>query len=247
MTTSDNHTQLNIDDFANRFRARYVFKKNVNALLCFFIFLCGTSGVLYSVFVYHNSLFDRLRFMTIWGTIFTSVVSLVFSIVAILEVKKYTEVTSKVVYFLRLSSATTEVVILAVVLLALTPFIPDVPDLNSYTGIMMHLVVPITTVMSFIFNDSPIGKPKLIEPLIGTSYIAIYTTVMTILFGSGMIPSSKAPYSFLDFSSNSMRFKITCLIGVFVIGYIVSWILILLNMKFSWIWFTDLKKHRRRG
>jgi len=127
-------SEREIEEFSERFSKRYILKKKVNTLLCFFIALCGTTAVLYSRFVFHNSIFDRLRYMTFWGTIFTAVVSFIFGIVCIMEARKETEVTHRWVYFLRLSSATAEAVIFAVVMIGLLPIIPDDPDLSSYPG-----------------------------------------------------------------------------------------------------------------
>ena len=236
-----------IDEFAERFSKRYILKKRVNALLCFFIALCGATAVLYSRFIFHNALFDRLRYMTFWGTIYTSIVSFIFGFVCIREAAGQTEVTYRPVYFLRLSSATTESVIFAVVMFGLMPFVPDEPDLTSYPGIMMHLVVPFTTVMSFLLNDPPFGKPKPADPLKGTTFIALYAVVMGVIFGTGILPSEKAPYSFLDFENTSAAFKMASLIGIFAVGYGISLLLMRLNMKLSWIWFYDLKRLKKKG
>ncbi len=100
-----------IDEFGKQFSKRYILKKKVNAVLCFFIAFCGTTAVLYSRFIFQNALFDRLRYMTFWGTIFTSVISFIFGIVCFAEAYRETEVTYRHVYFVRLSSATTESVI----------------------------------------------------------------------------------------------------------------------------------------
>ena len=236
-----------IDRFADGFSKRYILKKKVNAFLCFFLAFMGTTAVLYSRFVFNNPLFDRLRYMTFWGTIFTSAVSFIFGIVCIIEAARETEVTYRPVYFLRLSSATTEAVIFTTVMVGLTPLVPDEPDVSSYPGIVMHLVVPIMTIASFLFNDSPIGRPKLLDPFKGTVFIAMYAVVMTIIFGTGMLSSEKAPYSFLDFDNTSMLFKLVCLVGIFATGYAVSWLLMRLNMKLSWIWFYSNKRTKRRG
>ena len=238
---------LDINEFSERFSRRYILKKRVNALLCFFIALCGTSAVLYSRFIFHNALFDRLRYMTFWGTIFTSAVSFIFGIVCIIEAKKETEVTYRWVYFLRLSSATTEAVILSVVMIGLMQIVPDNPDITSYPGFMMHLVVTTTTIASFLLNDSPLGKPKGLEPFKGTIFLATYAVVMTILFGTGTLGSERAPYSFLDFDHTSLLFRLLSLVCIFAIGYVVSWLLMRLNMKLSWIWFYDLKRAKKRG
>lgn len=247
MKQSPKVSEREIDEFRERFEKRYILKKRVNAVLCFFVALCGTTAVLYSRFVFHNSLFDRLRYMTFWGTIFTSAVSFIFGIVCIVEAARETELTYRPVYFLRLSSATTESVIFAVVMFGLTPLVPDQPDLSSYPGIMMHLVVPFTTVMSFLLNDPPIGKPKPADPLKGTIIIAVYAALMTMLFGTGVLSSEKAPYSFLDFDNTSMLFKLACLAGIFAVGYAVSWLLMRLNMKLSWIWFYDINRSKKKG
>lgn len=240
-------TEREIDEFAARFGRRYILKKRVNALLCFFIAFCGATAVQYSVFIFHNNLFDRLRYMTFWGTIFTTVVSFITGIVCIVEAAKETEVTNRPVYFLRLASATTESVIVAVVLFGLTPLVPDVPDISSYPGIMMHIVVPTTTVLSFLLNDSPIGRFKPGDPAKGTLFVAVYAVVMTTLYGTGTIPSERAPYSFLDFQNTSMGFKLVCLVGIFIVGYAVSWLHMKLNMKLSWIWFGDIERFKRKG
>lgn len=240
-------TEKEIEEFSNRFDRRYALKKRTNALICFFITFSGMSAVLYSMFVFHNSLFDRMRYMTFWGTIFTSVVSFIFGIMCLKEASSQTEFTYRPLYFLRLSSATTECVIVAVVLFGLTGLVSDRPDVTSYPGIMMHLVVPFAMVISFLLNDPPFGRPKPIEPFKGTIFIAIYAVVMTMIFGMGILPSTRAPYSFLDFERTSVLFKVECLIGIFAVGYAVSWLLMRLNMKLSWIWFYDIKRMNKRG
>lgn len=240
-------SEQEIDEFGEMFSKRYILKKRVNALICFIIAFCGTTAVLYSRFIFNNPLIDRLRYMTFWGTIFTSVVSFIIGIVCIVEAVRETEVTYKKVYFLRLSSATAESVIFAVVMFGLTPLVPDQPDLHSYPGIMMHLVVPVLTILSFLFNDPPFGKPKPVEPLKGTILIAIYAVVMLSFFGAGVLPSEKAPYSFLDFKNTTLIYKIGCIAGIFAVGYAVSWLLMRLNMRLSWIWFFDRKRLKKKG
>ena len=246
MSTKPN-LDTELDLFAEKFSKRYILKKKVNAFLCLFVAVMGTTAVLYSRFVFHNPLVDRLRYMTFWGTIFTAAVSFIFGMVCIMEAAKETEVTHKPVYFLRLSSATTEAVIFSVVMVGLTPLVPDEPDVSSYPGIVMHLVVPATTVLSFLLNDPPFGRPKILDPFKGTIFIAMYTVLMGMLFGTGMLSSEKAPYSFLDFNNTSMLFIFVCFVSIFAVGYAVSWLLMRLNMKLSWIWFYDIKRSKMKG
>ena len=231
-----------IDEFINKFNERYAFKKRINAIICFLIFICGLSAILYSKFIFHNNIIDRLRYMTFCGTIFTSIISLIVGFICAIESKNQKEITYKWTYFLRLSSAATEVVIFVIVLLGLLSPVPDNPDVNTFPGIIMHLIIPLLTILSFIFNDPPIGKLKIYEPLYGTIFITIYTVIMTFLFATRILPSEKAPYSFLDFDNNSLAFKLLVLLIVYICGYIVSKLLSYLNSKMSWIWFYDLKK-----
>lgn len=130
--------------------------------------------------------------MTFWGTIFTSIVPFVFGIICINEAIKEIEVTNKTAYFFRLSSAATELIIFVVIMFGLTSLVPDQPDISSCPRIMMHLVIPISTVLSFILNDAPIGKPKPQEPFKGL-LIILYAAVRMAFFGSGILPSEKSP------------------------------------------------------
>lgn len=238
--------ELDINQFELRFRRRYILKKSLNMLGNAFIAFCGISSILYSVFVYGSSFFDRLRYMTFDGTIFTILVSLVFVVVAVYEAVYETELTYRNVYFLRLSSATTEFVIFAVVMIGLLPIVPDNPDITSYTGFMMHIVIPIVAIANFIFNDAPLGKMKIFEPFNGTMFVTVYAMIMTTLFGLGILPPEKAPYSFLNFRDHSLLFSIGCLIVIYIIGYSISFLMIILNKHLSWIWFADLHHLRKR-
>ena len=233
---------VDLDEFEKRFSHRYRIKKIVCMTISFIIVFCGVTAVLYSIFVFHNNLFDRMRFMTFDGTLFTTLISLISGIVFLLEARHGTEVTNRDVYFLRLSAATTEFVIFTVVMVGLTPLVPDLPDVTSYTGVMMHLVIPTLMLTCFVFNDAPIGKLKPLEPFYGTTYITLYALIMLVLFGLRILPSSLAPYSFLDFDRTSWGFKLICLAGIYAVGYSISVALAALNRQLSWIWFYDFSK-----
>ncbi|MBQ8069153.1 MAG: hypothetical protein IJ201_12505 [Solobacterium sp.] len=237
---------VDLEAFERQFSRRYRIKKIVNAIISFVIVFCGVTAVLYSIFIFHNNLFNRMRFMTFDGTLFTTVISLLSGIVFLREAKDGSEVTNRNVYFLRLSAATTEFVIFTVVMVGLTPLVPDLPDVTSYTGIMMHLVIPTLMVTSFVINDAPLGKLKPLEPFYGTMYITLYALIMFVLFGLRILPSSLAPYSFLDFDNTGWGFKLICLTGIYVVGYFISLALASLNNQLSWIWFFDFRKLRNR-
>lgn len=234
----------NLDAFSERFDRRFVLKKRVNAILSLFIAFCSISAVLYSVFVNHMNLFDRLRYMTFNSTILTALVSVVFAVVSFAEAWSQREVTYRSVYFLRLGAAVTEAIVFAVVIFGLLPVVPDTPDVTSYTGVMMHLVVPPAMIVCFVLNDAPIGKLKWYEPFGSLCFLAIYAVVMAILFLSGVLTPEQAPYSFFDFKHTAGWFSAACGVGVFAVGYLVTLLLARLNRRFSWIWYAGLGKRK---
>ena len=85
------------------------------------------------------------------------------------------------------------------------------------------------------------------EPLKGTLLLAVYAVVMITVFRSGILHDEKAPYSFLDFENTSLLYRAACFAGVFGVGYLVSWLLMRLNMKLSWIWFFDIDRLKKKG
>lgn len=232
--------QINIDTIIERFNQRYIIKKRINAIICFFIAICGVSAVLYSIYVNGMVLIDRLRYMTFNATIFTSIVSFIFAIICLVEASERFEVTNRGAYFLRLSSAVTELIVLSVALFGLTSLVPDHPDVTSFTGCIMHIIIPIVTVLSFILNDAPIGKLKPWELLYGTGFTTIYVFVMFLLFKSGKLKPSQAPYSFMNFEKASVGYILSCLFGVYFVGCISAAFLSYLNRKYSWIWFRHI-------
>ena len=236
---------IDLDQFEQRLEKRFRLKKTVNAIFSMFIAVIGVSTLVADVFVYHNNLFHQMRYMTFDGTIFTIVISLFSCVIFIRELLNYREVTTRFLYFIRLSAATTEFVIFAVVVFGLSPLVPDKPDVTTYMGVMMHLVIPFLMLFSFQFNDAPTGRLKPLEPFKGTIFITIYAIVMLILFGCRILPSSLAPYSFLDFDNTGWGYKLACMFGIYLVGYLISLLLSNVNRLLSWVWFADRETWRR--
>ncbi len=245
MTKDNKHkTEYDLDAFEQEFNKRYFIKKVFNAILCLIIAILGLSTILYSVFVNHMNLWDRLRFLTFQATIFTSIVSFIFSILCLLEIFLHKEYTGRWLYFLRLSSAVTELVLLVAVLLASTPMYPDHPDLTSFNGVVMHMIIPIATLVSFSCNDAPIGKLKGIEPMYGTWFLTYYMIVFSYIFTAGLLPEELAPYSILNFRTTPLSLSLFSLAAVYLCGYLTALFLSFLNRKLSWLWFYDIRKNK---
>lgn len=107
-----NGNRSDLDGVAAEFDRRYRIKKSVNAVFNLLIAVSGTFVFLYTIIVLKRSVLSRLKYLTFCSTLFTSAVSLFTFIVCILEAKRRTEVTKKAVYFLRLSAALTESIVL---------------------------------------------------------------------------------------------------------------------------------------
>ncbi|MBR2770124.1 MAG: hypothetical protein IKD68_14425, partial [Solobacterium sp.] len=63
-------------------------------------------------------------------------------------------------------------------------------------------------------------------------------------YGFRILPSRLAPYSFLNFDKTTWGYKLACLVGIYAVGYAISWLLSVLNRKCSWIWFIRPKSAR---
>ena len=230
------------DIYLKKFNQRYALKKKVNSAVSAVIALCGITALLYSAFINHMNIFDRLRYMTFNTTILSVILSVIFAAVCIFEASTGYEMTYRAVYFLRLACATTEVIVFIVVMFGLLPFVPDKPDVTSYTGVMMHIVIPPLMVLCFLVNDAPVGRLRPHELLYGSVFITLYWMVMAVLMLTGILTSAQAPYSFLDFEHSSIWFILACMAGVYAVAYLAAAVLAKLNMKLSWIWFKGLEK-----
>jgi len=229
------------------FKKRRKIKKTVNMIISFVIFFACVIATYDSVVVRHYDLFDRLRYMTWLSSIYTAILSLLCGIVNLIELITDTELTSRFVYFTRLSCATNEMVVLMVVLYGLLPSVPDHPDFNSVTGFIMHVFMPVLTPLSFVFNDAPIGKLKPMEVFHGTWFITLYAVVMIPLIMTGVIPREKVPYSFLLVQDHSLLYDIVVACAIYTIGYMMSAFLSWMNRKLSWVWFTDIFAKKKRN
>ena len=107
--------------------------------------------------------------MTVDGTLFTTFCAIAFILVNLYEILGNTELTSIPIYYIRLSSVVAESVIFGVTLISQLPFFDEhIPIIGRYDYFVMHIVVPILSVTSFLTNDSSIGKLKPMERWRGT-------------------------------------------------------------------------------
>ena len=138
------------------FERRYRLKKLVNLCITAVIAVLGITSLLCGL------QYDRIptifRWMTVDGTVFTTVGALVFVAVNLRELLPGTEMTRRSVYFLRLSSAAAEAVIFTVVWISQLPFLPAHIPFAAYTD--PHFERRVLPDKRFSHREAPaIGMP----------------------------------------------------------------------------------------
>ena len=224
------------DDLLEKFNKRYRKKKYTNLTVSFLIIVFGVSSFIYGLGIDpHIRIF---RFMTVDGTVFTTIGSLVYIFINIFEARHNTELTSFIAYYIRLSSSVAEMVILLVVLLSHLPFNNvSIPMFDRYDSFIMHVVIPALSVISFAINDSPIGKLTPAKRWHGTWFVTAYAIVILTLVITGTLEQSLIPYIFLDVVHNPAWVTVLAFVIIYAIAYFMSWLLSEVNRKLSWRWF----------
>ena len=227
--------------YLEKFDKRYREKKYTNLVVCFLIVVFGVSSFIYGLQI--EPTVKIFRFLTVDGTIFSTFGAIVYIFVNIKEVRHNTELTNRFVYFIRLSSAVAEMVICLVTLLSHLPFFTEsIGIIERYDLLIMHIVVPVLTVVSFAINDSPIGKVKPRKLWNGTWFVTVYVVIVLSLIISGVLKREFIPYFFMDVFNNPLWMTIASFIAVYTIAYFWAWTLSWLNRKLSWLWFRGFAK-----
>ena len=109
---------------------RFKYKQQLNILIRITISVLGFCSFFISVVRDMNwDFLSDFRFMTINGTVFTSIISLITAVISLAEIIKGEDIKLEKFYFLRLTSVVTESIIAIVILMSLFPFIPDKPNI----------------------------------------------------------------------------------------------------------------------
>ena len=169
------------------------------------------------------------------ATVLTSLTSAAMVVMNLIELKAGSELTITSLYYWRLSSAVTEMMVLLIVLIGYLPFFSDHPVIGRYDMLNMHVLIPLLAIGSFVFNDSPIGKISMKHLLNGLYIIIIYTVFILTLIITYVIPENKIPYSFLDIRHQPVWFILLAFVVVYGGGYLLSWLFCWLNLKLSWV------------
>ena len=145
------------------------------------------------------------------------------------------------VYFIRLSAAVAEAVIFIVVLFSQLPiFSEHLPINDRYDSFVMHVLIPVLGVTSFLINDSPIGKLTRIQRWRGTWFVTFYAVNILALIASERLPAELIPYFFLDYRNVHWSIVAFAAVFVYTVGYLMSWRISEWNRRLSWLWFKNI-------
>lgn len=217
---------------------RFKYKKQLNILISLTISVLGFCSFFISVVRDMNwDFLSDFRFMTINGTVFTSIISLITAVISLAEIIKGEDIKLEKFYFLRLTSVVTESIIAIVILMSLFPFIPDKPDILKYDSFNMHVIIPILTIVSFLIAEPPSDKIKPIMRFNGSALITIYSVIIVSLILWGVIPQSEIPYSFLEVNTRPLWYILLAGVIIYAGAYFLSWGYIELNKKISKSWY----------
>ena len=217
---------------------RFKYKKQLNILISLTISVLGFCSFFISVVRDMNwDFLSDFRFMTINGTVFTSIISLITAVISLAEIIKGEDIKLENLFFLRLTSVVTESIIAIVILMSLFPFIPDKPNILKYDSFNMHVIIPILTIISFLIAEPPSDKIKPIMRFNGSALITIYSVIIVSLILWGVIPQKDIPYSFLEVNTRPLWYILLAGVIIYAGAYFLSWGYIELNKKISKSWY----------
>lgn len=220
-------------------------KNRANLLLSALIVVLGVSSFLYGLTLEHSV--TIFRFLTVDGTLFTTLGALVCIGVNLVELAIRSDITSVITYYVRLAMAVAESVIFIVVVFSHLPFFSQhLPMFDRYDSFVMHVLIPILGVGSFLVNDSPIGRLSFGERWYGTAFVTFYGVIILSLISSNRLPSELIPYFFLDYRNEGWGIFVFAFVFVYSVAYLMAWGLSEWNMKFSWLWFRNLVGRERK-
>lgn len=226
------------------FDRQYRKKKHANLIISMLIAVLGVSSFLYGLRL--EPMPTIFRWLTVDGTLFTTISAIACIIVNVVEVLRNTELTQRSVYYLRLSSAVAESVIFIVVLFSQLPVFPEhLPLFDRYDSFVMHVLVPLLGIESFLINDSPIGRLKPKQRWYGTWFVTYYAVNILVLIGTENLPPELIPYPFLNYRDNGWGVFIAAFVFVYGCGYLMAWGISEGNRKLYWLWFKGVAHGRR--
>ncbi len=226
-------------DAEQNFDRQYRIKKLVNLAVSLIIVALGVSSFIY-IYVHDGDGWLTFRWLTVDGTLFTTILSVFFLVIDVIDFNNLSEHSSTTVYFARLAAAVAEGLIMIVVLISQLPIFSEHMHIFRYDMFNMHILIPLLMIASFVLNDPPIGKLRFLQKLHGTWYVSLYAAIIITLILTGVIPTERIPYFFLDVTHLPLMDLVTYFVMIYVIAISLSHLLSYLNRKLSWLFLRNL-------
>ena len=227
---------MSIEQFEEEFNRKFIRKKQANTVISVLIFILGFSSIIYKA-NYEGDFWTCFREMTFCGTVFTTLVAFITVFLSLYERKHAYEFTCGWLYTLRLSACTTEFIIFVVVMIGFLPCFSTDPTILRYDMMNMHVLIPILMVVSFTFNDAPVGKLTAKEHLGSLAFLTLYALGQLICILNGLYPRQEVAYFFLDVMNQPWWFTAFAVAFMYGLGYGLGSLFAYLNRKGSWYWY----------
>ena len=198
-------------------------------MLCAAVFVLGLISLTVAVARDGEQWQRAFRFMTVIGTLYTTLLSGVVFAVTL----RNRDRADTPLFFLRLCAAVSECVIAIVILLSFLPFIPDSPDIFRFDSFVMHVAIPLLTVISFVVCARPAGDMPPLTHFNGSWLLVVYSAVVTALIITGVMPREDIPYSFLEISTRPLWYVLLSAGIIFGTAYFLSFLLSAVNRRLS--------------
>ena len=195
------------DELQAAFDRRCRQKKTTNITISVMIVVLGVSSFLFGLRL--EPMPTIFRWMTVDGTVFTTVGAFLFIVVMFSQLPFFAE---------------------------------HLPIFDRYDSFVMHVLIPILGVESFLINDSPVGKLSPAKRWHGTWFVTVYAVVILALIEIGRLPSEMIPYFFLDYRQNGWGIFLLAFAFVYGSAYLMAWRLSEWNRRLSWRWFKGITK-----
>ena len=198
-------------------------------MLCAAVFVLGLISLTVAVARDGEQWQRAFRFMKVIGTLYTTLLSGVVFAVTL----RNRDRADTPLFFLRLCAAVSECVIAIVILLSFLPFIPDSPDIFRFDSFVMHVAIPLLTVISFVVCARPAGDMPPLTHFNGSWLLVVYSAVVTALIITGVMPTEDIPYSFLEISTRPLWYVLLSAGIIFGTAYFLSFLLSAVNRRLS--------------
>ncbi|MCB9498706.1 MAG: hypothetical protein H6687_02320 [Bacillales bacterium] len=173
---------------------------------------------------------DSFRMFTNDGNIYTVIVSVIFVVTNVILLINKKENLPRFIHVLRLSSAVTEAVIFLVVVIILLPS-SGLFLLQGFSMLVLHVIVPILSVLSFLLFENYPKKAQLTGTILGSLPVVLYGVIAITLVILKVWTGFQIPYPFLMVYSNPVWLTILYIVGIFGGTFGLSFLLSFLNRK----------------